>query len=126
MIVFSGLVFDNIVSGTTTTWYTPARFDDPLGLGDELSVHAITTGVGGTGPTLTCQVETSANGKDWYSPHGLTPEINGLGIANDTVLEGSVSIFDIVLQKFVRVRIVLGGNGPVCRLKLYATGRSYV
>lgn len=41
-------------------------------------MHAVTIAVSGSSPTLTCQVETSAIGKDWYSAQG-TPEINRRG-----------------------------------------------
>jgi hypothetical protein len=124
MIVFSGLVFDQSISGTGDTWYTSAEHNDSLGLGDELAIHAVTTGVSGTGPAITCRVETSANGKDWYDAQGVN-EISG-GISNDATLEGSVAMVLVVLQRFVRGRVALGGISPACRLKLYATGRSYV
>src|SRR5687768_14851843 len=125
MIVFSGLVFDKSISGTGNTWYTSAEFHDSLGRGDELAIHAVTTGVSGLFPTVTCQVETSANGKDWYNAQGAA-EINGGVISNDATLEGGVAILFVVLQRFVRVRVALGGTTPACRLKIYATGRSYV
>ena len=124
MIVFSGLVFDQSISGTGDTWYTSAEHNDSLGLGDELAIHAVTTGVSGSAPTITCRVETSANGKDWYDAQG-GPEISG-AISNDATLEGGVAIVLVILQRFVRVRVALGGTSPACRLKIYATGRSYV
>jgi hypothetical protein len=118
------MIFDERISGTGTNWYTSADFNDRLGTGDQLALHAVTTAVSGTAPTLTCRVETSANGKDWYAAQ-TTPEINASAMVNGKASQGQVPAFLPVLQKYARVRLSLGGSSPACRVKLYATGRTW-
>jgi hypothetical protein len=119
---FTVEAFDEIISGTTSAWYTPAQFNDQLGSVDGLTLHAVTTDVTGSFPTLTCGVETSANGMDWIA-YGSTPAINGVSIASGDVKEGVHGFMSFFLR-FVRVKITLQGSSPKCRLRLHITGRT--
>lgn len=119
MITFNVHAFDDFISGTATTWYTPSELNDLLGRGDNLTLHAATTAVSGTGPTLTCQVEHSANGEDW-SAAGSPAQINAVSISNDGAYGGSIDgLGGVPLLGFVRIRVTLGGTSPSCRLKLH-------
>jgi hypothetical protein len=119
---FTLVAFDDIIFGTGTNWYTSASFNDELGSADGLVLHAAPSFVSGTAPTLTCQIEHSANGRNWVNAQ-TTAEINGLGLTNYIPLEGKLSMFSPVLLNFVRVRISMGGTAPQCRLCIYVTGR---
>lgn len=123
MRAFTILAFDDMISGTASTWYTPMDLNDLLGASDALVLHASTSAVTGTGPTLTCQVEHSASAEDWAAV-GLA-QIS-TSIANDGSYKGLVDTFNPVMLGFVRVKITLGGTSPACRLKLYATGHESV
>jgi hypothetical protein len=119
---FNTLVFDESLSGTGTTWYSDADFSDMLGECDSLAIEARTTNVSGTSPTLTVQVEHSADNQNWLSLAG-TAEINAQAIANDTAIVPIIGSSSVIPLGFVRLRVALGGTTPACRLKIYATGR---
>jgi hypothetical protein len=119
MKAISGLVFDEIISGAGTTWYTAAALYDGLGQTDFLGMQACFRGVTGTSPTATIQVEHSADGQNWLNAQA-SPEIS-TAIANDTSFNG-LCVF-AMLFSYVRLRISLGGTSPQCFLKVYVTGR---
>lgn len=121
---FNKDVFDEIISGTGNTWYTPASFNDLLGSADFLGIYAATTNVSGTSPTLTVQAQHSADGQNWVNVSG-TPELSAVSIASNTGYYGSDNGLAPVLASFVRFQITLGGTSPQCRLKLSVTGRSF-
>lgn len=120
MRVFNLDVFDEGISGTSTTWYTPARLNDKLGTADVFAIMAYVTTVSGTSPTLTVQTQHSADGQNWLSVGSA--EIS-TGIAGNTVYYGQDNYTPVHLA-FVRLKINLGGTSPQCRLKLSVTGRS--
>lgn len=124
MRAFSKDVFDEIISGTGNTWYTPGSFNDLLGSVDFLGIFAATTNVSGTTPTLTVQVQHSPDGQNWVSVSG-TPEISATLIASNTGYYGSDNGISPVLASFVRLQITLGGTSPQCRLKVSVTGRTF-
>jgi hypothetical protein len=117
--VFTIEAFDDLISGTTGVWYTPARFNNQLGSVDGLVLHAVTTNVSGTA-SLNCAVYHSGNGTDWLA-FAATPAINGQTISDDKVCEGQHGIISHFLH-YVRVRIWLTGTSPKCRLKLHVAG----
>jgi hypothetical protein len=120
MRLFTVQAFDDIISGTGEVWHSPASLSDLLGSADAMVIHAVTTDVAGSAPTLTCRVETSANGKDWLFL-GFPAAINAQTMANDKVLFGEYGYISYFLH-FVRFRISLGGTNPRCRLKVYVAG----
>ncbi len=120
MLVIAEQIFDNVISGTTTTWYSPAMFNEPLGAADFLALHATWNGVQGTSPGIAIQVQHSGDNLFWL-PIG-SPQIQ-VSIFNDGVGAGSVS--STVLLNFVRIAVTLSGTNPQCRLKVYATGKDY-
>ena len=115
-------VFDDVISGTSGTWYSAAHQNGVLGTADVFAIQAVATGVSGTGPLLTVRLQASADNEYWTNAGG-TAEINAQSIAvNDTVLVGTNPG---VTQANVRLQITLGGTSPQCRLRLYVTGRAY-
>jgi hypothetical protein len=120
MRLFTVQAFDDIISGTGEVWHSPASLSDLLGSADALLLQAVTTDVAGASPTLTCRIETSANGKDWLFL-GFPAAIDAQAMANDKVLHGEYGAISFFLH-FVRLRISLGGTDPRCRLKVYAAG----
>lgn len=120
MRAYNHLVFDDIISGTATTWYSAADRAYELGQADFIAVAAVVSGVSGTTPTLTVQAEHCCDGRSWVA----TPfaEI-GVGIANEGVYVGwRDETFGFM--SYLRFKITLGGTTPACRLKLFVTGRT--
>ena len=121
---FHILAFDDHLYGTATSYYTSSPLNEQLGQSDGLALTAILTDVGGTSPTLNCQLEHSCNQRHWLAVG--TAEIAG-AIANETTLLGVREYFGAVspMLSYVRVKIWLtgGGGGVNCRLKLFVTGR---
>lgn len=117
-------IFDEIVSGTGQDWYTSASHNDLLGSADALILQAVATGVSGTSPTLTCELEHSGDGRKW-NPIGPDAEIDGESIEPPTGSDRAVLIGRQAESAlgFIRVRVRLGGTNPECRLRITATGR---
>jgi hypothetical protein len=116
MLSFATLVFDDIITGSTSTWYTPASFNDALGSVEFLALHAVTTYVSGD-PVLDCIFEHSGNGRDWLT---TSRGIEG-SIANGASLVERFTTAD--LQSLGRIKVVLSAGQ--CRLKLYAAGMTF-
>jgi hypothetical protein len=123
MHLFTLDVFDDIISGTGGTWDSASIHNGVLGSADVISIHAVTTGVSGTSPTLTVRLQSAADGEYWTNA-ATNPEINGLAIANETILVGTNTAAGMI-QANARLRITLGGTSPKCRLRLSVTGRAY-
>lgn len=121
---FTVQVFDETITGTSTTWYTSATFNDLLGSADELIVHAVADGVSGTVPTLTVGVDHSCNGIDWINVGWTASTLTGQTLANDTTYYGFFPTFFPPLLTYARLRVFLGGTTPSCRLKVFACGRA--
>ena len=124
---FTANVFDEYISGTTTTWYTSSGYNDLLGSADWLTVQAVPGQVAGGTPTLTLAYEHSCNGLDWLpvglAPFSTMPEISSAALINDVPVFGNRTVFAPPLLSFVRFRISLGGSATACRLKVWVTGR---
>lgn len=114
-------VFDDIINGTGTYWYTPAHLNEQLGT-DVFAIQAVASQISSAAPGLWVELQTSANGVDWYTYGG--PLISAT-LANDGSYWGSGGGLFIPILTMVRFRISLGGTNPSCRLKLYFTGRAY-
>lgn len=120
MRILNVLAFDEVIDGTSSTWYTPAELNDTLGAADYLGLQAFAMGVSGTTPTLTIAIEHSANNVNWVALAG-TPELNAVSIASNTSYLGATTSPGF---GSMRARITLGGTTPQCRLKLFITGRA--
>lgn len=121
----SNLVFDDLIVGTGTNWYSSAAFNDVLGQGDSIGIQACTRGVGGTAG-IVVQAEHSSDGQMWLNV-GTAAEISTTSIGSDLSYYGRTTggFGGAPLPlAFVRLRITLTGTNPQCYLKLYATGRN--
>lgn len=124
MKLFNLVVFDDNISGTSTTWYTPAEFNDPLGLADQLMFQAYATNVSGTATTLTVQAEHSADGQNWVNI-ASSAEITST-ISSTPVSVGYTPGFVEIKLSLTRLRISLSNDSSAqCRLKVTATGRTF-
>jgi len=123
MLAFNKLVFDNTISGTAGTWYSPCVYDEVLGSADLIILMVHPMGVSGTSPTITCRLEHSADGRKWNQVNA-TAEINAQALVTDSAI-GGTGVAETITPylRFVRVKITLGGTSPSTRLKIYATGR---
>jgi len=116
-------LFDDTLSGTTSTWYSPSEYYDEVGKHDQIGVTASVAEVSGTLPTLTVTIEGSADGQHW-SQVEAAPQIS-TGISANSVYFGYQNGVNAVLPALVRLGATLGGTGPRCRLKLSVTCRDY-
>ena|ERR1043165_6164981 len=118
MLLFNVDVFQEMIVGTTGTWYSYAQFNDILGQAERLAVLAHTTNVGGTTPKLNIFADDSLDGKNWV--------LGTSSLYTATLTNGLVQFAQKVggIGTFGRLRIQLTGTTPQCRLKLTATGRS--
>lgn len=124
MRVFNIQVFDTVITGTSTTWYSRSEFDGHLAQADGLVIHACVSNVGGTTPTLTIVSEHSPDSENWIATGAS--EINNVAIANNASFSaGNFGFTSANLGAYVRYRITLGGTNPQCRLKLFVTGRDH-
>jgi len=123
MRILNTQIFDDVITSTGVTWYSPADMNDSLGAADGFAIQACTTLVGGTLPTLTVQAEHSGDGENWIATPSA--EISGVLIANSSTFVGWREMFNsnLVPLANLRFRITLGGTAPQCRLRLYFTGR---
>lgn len=120
MLLFNADVFDEIITGTAGTWYSYSQHNAMLGAGNTYAIFATPTNVTGTSPTLTLFFETSIDGRAWFTS---VSAITGASMSNGVVLYGSMSS-GAGIGSYARLRIVLGGTTPACRLKVSVTGRS--
>jgi len=119
MLTLNRDVFDEVILGTATTWYTSADLNQTLGVADFTQFFVLATSVNGT-PSLSIFVDHSADNRTWIQATNnliispLTENVMGQ-------LSGPTSGLS-----FLRLRILLSGttSGCGCRLKISATGRN--
>jgi hypothetical protein len=124
MRIFNQLVFDGYVNGSAAVFSNPA-FYDLLGSTDQLSITGYTAQVGGTSPTLTVQVEHSADSIRWVN-RNATAEISAaaLSTSQETPVQGhDGNPNNRPTLGFARLRIVLGGSSPAGQVRLWVIGR---
>jgi hypothetical protein len=120
MLSFSQRIFQNYISGTQNV-YTDTRFGELLGSVERLTLLGQIRGLTGTSPTLTVQIEHSADRARWLN-QAASPEFSG------AIADGSGFLVDTANNvpglNYSRLRIALGGTSPACHLEIYAMGRS--
>lgn len=119
MLLFNQDIFDEFITGTTTTWYTAASFNNLIGSADRLLFLAYPTGLV-SAPTLTVYVESSSDDQHWYSNSQIW---DASALSDGVVIKATTSD----LLAFNRLKITLGGSASTtqCRLKLSVTGRVF-
>jgi hypothetical protein len=121
MRTVTALVFDDVIVGTGTTWYTSDEFNDLLTRGDCFAAQLCTTKVSGSSPTITVVGEHSEDSEHWLAiGAGLTSAIT----EGEPLIMGADGFFPVLLSR-LRIRISLGGTNPRCHLKLYVTMRVF-
>ena len=116
------LVFDDIISGTSSTWYSRSDLQRAVGNAEAWAVQACVTNVSGFLPALTVLSEHSCDSLHWAATSAT--EINGVLIAEGGSYAGT-SGWLLIPATFVRFKITLGGLSPECRLELTVTGRGH-
>lgn len=122
MRILNLLVFDEIISGTTSTWYSREDLNRILGMAEAFAVQAYVTNVSGTFPALTVASQHSSDGQNWAATNAT--EINAILFVEGGTYAGTSGAF-LVPGAHLRFKITLGGTAPHCRLKLYFTGRGH-
>lgn len=118
---FNVPVFDDIISGTSGTWYSPRSLDAFLGTADVFIIQATTTLVGGSTPKIKIVTEHSCDGLV-FGVHSVPSALNTVSISDGTTLFG----VDLAAPKpfgLVRVAVWLAGTSPRCRVRINVTGR---
>ena len=113
---FSIEVFDEIITGTGTSWYTSTEFDSLLGSPEALVLLVTTTFVAGTSPTLALTTQHSADGLVFSDRTAFA----SVSISNDLTFARHDA--DLALG-LARLKINLGGTNPRCRVNVFVTGR---
>ena len=121
MLIYNADVFNEVITGTSTTWFSYAPFNATLGSSDLASVFAYTTNVTGTGTQLNIFGDVSNDGRVWFiSQSAFFP---GTNLTNGLVQQAFLSQFSF---SFMRLRFTLSGLSTAqCQLKLTVTGRSF-
>lgn len=114
-------VFDQIISGTGTTWFSGSEFHRSLGQGDVLVLQAYPTNVPNTTSKLSVAWDYSADSQNWIS--FTAPDLTNATMANNVPMVASNNGF-FLPGAFVRVNISLTGVSPSCRLKVNVTTRA--
>ena len=121
-------VFDQVISGTSTTYFTGTEFHQVLAHADFAAIQAYPTSVPNTTTQLTVSFQSSADSQNWVAvPAPLS--INLVTLASNVSVVGSSSdntigtLVRMNFGAFVRLAITLSGVNPSCRLKLYYTAR---
>jgi len=115
------LAFDDFVVGNSAV-YTRARLNSQLGGCDKCALTAVADQVSGTTPTITVQIEESADERNWSSKNG-TPEINAQSLsASQTNMFTGADAGTSPAKAFVRLRVALASAGapPQAHLRIYA------
>jgi hypothetical protein len=122
----SVLVFDDRLTSTAAA-YTSADFVYLLGAYSRMRIQALASNVSGTAPTLTVQLEHSADERNFVSVN-TTPEINASALAVGAVTNVvSVGTLGTRAQHHAaRLRVQLGGTSPQADLKIWVTMRGKV
>lgn len=121
MLALNAKVFDEFITGTTTTWYSADALNATLGDVDRLELLALATNVRGA-PSLSVYVDSSNDGRSWV----LSTVANG-DLFISPIGEGAMGQFNGgQAQSFLRLRVLLTGTTPGlgCRLTINGTGRN--
>lgn len=119
MRVLNALVFDDVVQNTADG-YTSAEWNRALGGPDKIWILALVTQVTAGAPTVTVQVETGNNERDWVNLSG-TAEINRLPVfpgAKWVLTSAQISN----TQSAVRLRVNVDAGSA--RIAVWVTGRA--
>jgi hypothetical protein len=122
MRLFHAQVYDENIEGTTALYTDPSN-NGLFGSVEELSIFAVADTVSGTTPTLTVQIEESADQIHWVNKIP-TAEINAqaLSLTVKTVVVGRDN-GSVPSSGFLRLRVSLGGTTPKAHVRLWVTGR---
>jgi hypothetical protein len=124
MLQFNILAFNAVVTGTSPV-YSDASLNDRIGEADYLGLHVIATQGAGTSPTVTVQVEHSADGIRWLNKQA-TAEINAIAVGSlgpPGNMTGEVSGKPGLGR--ARLRVQLGGTGPSAQVQVFLAGRPF-
>jgi hypothetical protein len=125
MLTLRADIFDEILSGTSTTWYSSAAHSATLGRQDFLLFIAVATKVSGQSPGLIAFIDSSADNRNWL----VSPFSAGyIAIPDPSLVEGAIGQGWSWTggSAFVRLRIMLTGTNPQCQLRVSVTGRTMV
>ena len=119
MLIFNADVFNEVITGTSTTWFSYPSFNGTIGTADTAQVYAYSTNVTGTGTQLNLWVDGSNDGHLWF---GIANLLSGTNLQNGLVQQ---AVLAQVNPAFMRLRFTLIGLATgQCQLKLSVTGRS--
>ncbi len=117
----TALVFDDRVTGTADV-FTSSDLHCVLGARERAAIQVVADGVTGTAPTLTVQVEHSADGRTWGAKNTVAEVDGALAVGSVTSLVG----FDSgsrPAHPLARLSIRLGGTAPDAHVRVWVTLR---
>jgi hypothetical protein len=122
-------IYDEIISGSGTTWYSSLEWNSALASHDRVAVHLIATNVAGTNPKLTVRMELSGDNQSWCADNGQVFEaalVSGSQYYVSFVegpLDGAQGLGSGWGLPNARLAISMVGTNPTCRLKAFFCGR---
>jgi hypothetical protein len=122
MIVISECVFDEVIHGAATDYYTANKYNELLGRADKLTIQALVDNVETGSGTISVRIEHSGDQRNWKPKNG-TDEIITVSISTSATTStiGSDSGSTASLP-FVRLRVVLA-TATRAHVKLFVCGR---
>jgi len=122
MRTFREIVFDDVIVGTATV-HTAERFNDSMGLPDQLAIQVVVDQVNASGHDLTLAIENSSDQRNWV-PKSATPEIANESLSNtQTNVEVASDDGSTPSLAYVRLAITLAGTNPTAHVKIHVCGR---
>lgn len=125
MLILNTDVFEEMLTGTGTTWYSYSEFNATIAAADQLAVFAYATNISNTSVVLNIGVDDSIDGRNWQV--FTTPLISGTISVTAPAYQVRVgTAYPYTPASFSRFRIYLSGSSSAaCRLKLSISGRTY-
>jgi len=124
MNVFSQVVFDGPLTGTTAV-YTSPQLNALIASAEKYMLQARVAQVAGTTPALKVTMERSNDGNDFENGNNPQSKLISVPLNPNTTetFYGQDLGTSTVGGSFARLTITLGGTNPSAHLKLILTGR---
>jgi hypothetical protein len=133
MRMLNKLVFDEYIpaaNGQAAAFVTSNDLNEELGRSDQIAWQLIADNIAGTGwttsATMTCRLQTSADGRNWVDKTGSTDAVATFNVAPSTTTLAIAVGSDQGLTPslgFFRLQIWFSAASIAAHVKVYATAR---
>lgn len=116
------LVFDDKIT-TTTAQYTSPDFNYVLAASSRVRIQAVADDISGTSPTLTVQLEHSADERNFVNVGTVADISAGIAVGGTSNLISTTTLGVRAQHHAARLRVQLGGTSPQAHVKIWVTMR---